>query len=145
MSIRRFTLMDTSRRRSPSTLNSRSMMSRTRPVSSSVHAFTRLLGSTRAPPAANRLRRCVPCGLLSLALLVARVLTDDPNPAVPAHDLAVLAPNLDRRTYFHVLLAFLAPAPLRIRSARLRRARLLESIGDASAGEVVRRQLDLHL
>src|SRR4029453_4972474 len=132
MSIRRFTLMDTSRRRSPSTLNSRSMMSRTRPVSSSVHAFTRLLGSTApsersfwpaeyrsrrwtgrrsrpASPAANRLRRCVPCGLLSLALLVARVLTDDANPAVPAHDLAVLAPNLDRRTYFHVLLAFLAP------------------------------------
>ena len=48
MSMRRFTLMDTSRRRSPSTLYSRSRISRTRDVSSSLQAFTRLLGSTRA-------------------------------------------------------------------------------------------------
>ena len=48
MSIRRFTLMETSRRRSPSTLYSRSMMSRTRPVSSSDQLLTRLFGSTRA-------------------------------------------------------------------------------------------------
>src|SRR5438093_766336 len=44
----RLTLMETSRRRSPSTLYSRSRMSRTRPVSSSLQSLTRLLGSTRA-------------------------------------------------------------------------------------------------
>src|SRR5206468_9083253 len=48
MSIRRFTFIETSRRRSPSTLSSRSMISRIRFTSSSVHAFTRLLGSTLA-------------------------------------------------------------------------------------------------
>ena len=46
--MRRFTFMATSRRRSPSTLYSRSMMSRTRAVSSSLQAFTRLFPSTRA-------------------------------------------------------------------------------------------------
>jgi hypothetical protein len=39
--------------------------------------------------------------LLSLALLVARVLADDPHDTFPAHDLAVLAPDLDRRSDFH--------------------------------------------
>src|SRR5690242_16175176 len=67
-----------------------------------------------ACPAVDRLRRCVPCGLLSLTLLVARIVADDPHDALAAHDLAVLAPDLDRRTYFHSL------APLYIRSARLR-------------------------
>src|SRR3989338_3755758 len=50
MSMRRLTFMDTSRRRSPSTLWSRSMSSRMRPTSSSVHALTRLFGSTLARP-----------------------------------------------------------------------------------------------
>jgi len=37
----------------------------------------------------------------ALTLLVARVLTDDANLALPSNDLAVLAPNLDRRSDFH--------------------------------------------
>jgi hypothetical protein len=37
----------------------------------------------------------------TLALLVALVRADDVNDAPAAHDLAVLADLLDRRTYFH--------------------------------------------
>src|SRR5581483_8733615 len=65
--------------------------------------------------------------LLSLTLLVARVAADDPHAARAAHDLAVLAPYLDRWTHFHHVL------------------RLLEAIGDPAPGQVVGRQLDLHL
>jgi hypothetical protein len=39
--------------------------------------------------------------LLALALLVALVGADDVNDAPAAHDLAVLADLLDRRTNFH--------------------------------------------
>jgi hypothetical protein len=41
--------------------------------------------------------------LLTLALLVARVSTNNVDDAAAAHDLAVLADFLDRRTYFHDL------------------------------------------
>src|SRR5713226_6117932 len=129
MSMRRLTLMDTSRRRSPSTLYSRSMMSRTRAVSSSVQALTRLPGSTRASakifledgmpipymywiaisPRLSRGRstpeiRAMWSPLypwLTLALLVARVLADDAHDALAPHDLAVLAPDFDGRSDFH--------------------------------------------
>jgi len=37
----------------------------------------------------------------TLALLVTRVRADDVDHAPAAHDLAVLADLLDRRTYFH--------------------------------------------
>ena len=46
--MRRLTFIAISRRRSPSTFSSRSMISRTRAVSSSVHALTRLLPSMLA-------------------------------------------------------------------------------------------------
>jgi hypothetical protein len=49
---------------------------------------------------------------LPLALLVARVLADDPHDALAADDLAILAPDLDRRLDFHEVLnrvAFVSP------------------------------------
>src|SRR3989337_487867 len=48
---------------------------------------------------------------LTLALLVARVLADDAHDALAPHDLAVLAPNLDGRSDFH-LMSFRAISPL---------------------------------
>jgi hypothetical protein len=41
------------------------------------------------------------CLTSTLALLVAWVRADDVDHAAAAHDLAVLADLLDRRTYFH--------------------------------------------
>src|SRR5262245_34579816 len=65
----------------------------------------------------------------ALSRLVARILTDDPRHTATLHDLAVLAPYLDRRPYLHR--AFFLPV-------------LLEPISDSTSGEIVRRQLDLH-
>src|SRR5215467_632198 len=48
---------------------------------------------------------------LTLALLVARVLADDAHDALAPHDLAVLAPNLDGWSDFH-LMSFRAISPL---------------------------------
>src|SRR6266571_9377123 len=71
-----------------------------------------------------------PSARSALSRLVPRVLADDPRHAATLDDLAVLAAHLDRRSYFH-------------RSCPRPRS-LLEPIGDSAAGEVVRRQLDLH-
>src|SRR5680860_2563 len=65
--------------------------------------------------------------LSSLALLVARVGADDPDRAVAADHLALLAHLLDRRTDLHA-------DPL-----------LLVPVGDATPAEVVGSELDLHL
>jgi hypothetical protein len=63
---------------------------------------------------------------LALALLVARVLADDHDPAVPADHPALVADPLDARLDLHV-------APDQV---------LLVAVDDAPAGEVVRRKLD---
>src|SRR5262245_44109647 len=55
----------------------------------------------RSTPAMRAIRRS---SRLALALLVARVLADDPHDARAADDLAVLAPDLDRRLDFHAFL-----------------------------------------
>jgi hypothetical protein len=44
---------------------------------------------------------CHVCLTSALALLVPRIRADDVHHAAAAHDLAVLADLLDRRTYFH--------------------------------------------
>src|SRR5438132_415564 len=63
---------------------------------------------------------------LPLPLLVSRVLADDLNTPVAADHLALLTHLLDAGTYFHFgVLELLVP------------------IGDATAGQVVRRQLHL--
>src|SRR4029079_6579395 len=64
----------------------------------------------------------------ALALLVARVLTDDPHRTVAADHLALLTHLLDRRSDLQ-------------RSGPL----LLVAVRDAAAGQVVGRELDLHL
>src|SRR6266850_6974267 len=48
-----------------------------------------------------------------LALLVARVFADNVDHAPAAHDLAVLADPLDRRTYFHFMASGQNLAPVR--------------------------------
>src|SRR6266478_4090632 len=48
---------------------------------------------------------------LALALLVARILANDAHDALAPHDLAVLAPNLDGRSDFH-LMSFRTVSPL---------------------------------
>jgi hypothetical protein len=44
--------------------------------------------------------------LSTLTLFVARVLADDPDDAAAPHDLAVLAPHLDRRSDFHLTISW---------------------------------------
>src|SRR4051795_4608043 len=65
---------------------------------------------------------------LTLPLLVARVLADDPHRTVAADHLALLTHLLDRRSDLHV-----------------ESSSLLVAIGDAAAGQVVRSELHLHL
>jgi len=43
----------------------------------------------------------LPFIVLALALLVARVLANDAHGALPAHNLAMLTPHLDRWPDFH--------------------------------------------
>ena len=50
---------------------------------------------------------------LALALLVARILANDPNHAVTTNDLAVAADFLYRSQYFHGLLLYLARKTIR--------------------------------
>src|SRR6478672_3296711 len=85
--------------------------------------------------------------LLALTLLVARVAADDPHRAVAADHLALVAHLLDRRSNLHRT-SFAGGA--NSRSGRRQawgrtRERLLVAIGDSPSGEVVRRELDLHL
>src|SRR5688500_17010296 len=63
---------------------------------------------------------------LALALLVARVLADHHDAAVPADDLALLTHLLDAGSNLHDCFS-------------------LEAVGDATSGEVVRGELHLHL
>src|SRR5215510_8872037 len=49
---------------------------------------------------------------LALPLLVPRVLADDAHASRAPHDLAVLAPNLDRRSDFHPCILSKAISPL---------------------------------
>src|SRR6186713_1752203 len=85
--------------------------------------------------------------LLALTLLVARVDADDPHRAVAADHLALVAHLLDRRSDLHRA-SFAGGAGSRSggRHAGGRALeRLLVAIGDAPSGEVVGRELDLHL
>src|SRR5689334_11983576 len=134
MSIRRLMFMATSVRSAPSTLNSRSMTLRRRPLSSSDRFFTRTSGFTpviwrifraEAGPipkmyvsaTTTRLSagRSTPAiratvFLLLLPLLVARVpAADHPDDALAPDHLAVLTDLLDRRTNLHL------PSPRRER------------------------------
>src|SRR5438034_7915569 len=91
---------------------------------------------------------CLSCPL-ALTLLVTRVLADDAYATRAPHDLAVLAPNLDRWSDFH-LISFRAISPLVSgspgclrHSAAPHLALLLEPVGDPAAGQVVGG--DLHL
>src|SRR5262245_4682972 len=117
--------IETSRRRSPSTLYSASMTSRILRTSFSSNASVRLFRSTpdlsrirlarvrsrkcrSARPrcafrAEDRLLRCGPsrCSL-PLPLLVPRVLADHADDASPLDDLALVANLLDRRSNFHL-------------------------------------------
>src|SRR4029077_10292729 len=72
---------------------------------------------------------------LTLPLLVARVLADHPDRAMPADDLALVAHLLDRRPNLH---NSLSPSLL---GGILR---LLVAVRDAPTAEVVRSELDLH-
>src|SRR3984885_3533622 len=124
-SISRLMFIETSRRKSPSTANF-AICERMAFTSGSVRSFTLVVGLT---PAASQERcararptpqicvspthTCLFIGMLmpamraislssTLALLVTRVRADDVDHAAAAHDLAVLADLLDRRTYLHV-------------------------------------------
>src|SRR6266508_4532461 len=116
---------DTSRRRSPSTWTFWSIHDRNRATSSSVRSRTRVSGEIllashtvravlRPRPkmyvsdTSSRFSRgmSTPAILaislyLTLSLLVARVWADDPDRAVAADHLALLAHLLDRRTDLH--------------------------------------------
>src|SRR5215468_6681739 len=162
MSMSRLMFMVTSRRRSPSTRCSRSMTSRTRAVSSSVHSRTRRFKSTaawfkmrraderpmprmyvkatsprlsrgRSTPATRAIRLSPPRLASALALLVTHVHADDSHDTLAPDDLALLASRPDRRSYFH---GMLRPLPLP-------GLRLLEPVRDAAARQIVGRQLDL--
>src|SRR5262245_11563034 len=162
MSMSRLMLMVTSRRRSPSTRCSRSITSRTRAVSSSVHSRTR---RSRSTPARLRMRRaderpipkmyvkatsprlsrgrstpakraiCLssPCRASALALLVARVRADDAHDTLAPDHLALLTSRPDRRPYLHRAL----------RPPCLSRVRLLEPVRNATTRQIVGGQLDL--
>src|SRR5258706_12358914 len=125
MSIRRLIFIATSLRRAPSTFSCDSITWRSRPVSSSVRPFTRVSGLT---PVMERIfcevERPIPkmyvsaismrfsfgrstpairakTLLLSLALLVARVLADDPHDAFAPDHFAVLANLRYGRLHLH--------------------------------------------
>src|SRR4051812_41680073 len=132
MSISRWMFCRTSRRRSPSTTYCLSMISRSRFSSSSVRSRTRVVGLTRAPstiffellgPIPYRYRSEISTGLsrgmstpeiramllyppsgndLSLPLLMLRHFTDDPQHAVAADHLALVAAGLYRCPHFHI-------------------------------------------
>src|SRR5829696_1542468 len=114
-----------SRRRSPSTISSRSIRSRSLETSSSVRSRTLVSGETPASPRSllevarpmpkmyvrpisTRLFsgmlmpaiRAIACAL-PLPLLVTGVRADDQHAPVAADDLALLAHRLDRRSYLH--------------------------------------------
>src|SRR5258705_350267 len=136
----------TSLRRAPSTLSCDSITWRRRPVSSSVRPFTRVSGLTPVMPriffavewpipkiyvSAISMRfsfgRSTPAirakpFLLALALLVTRVLADDPHDAFAPYHLAVLADSRDRGFHLHD-------------------GSLLVSVDDAPAIQIVGRQL----
>ena len=95
-------------------------------------------------------------GRSALALLVARVGADDPDPPVPADHLALLTHRLHTRSNLHVcsfssLLGFVSVLSLLFSSeaAVVARGRALNSaslvpVGDPAPRQVVGRDLHLH-
>lgn len=80
---------------------------------------------------------------LSLTLLVLGILADDPEDTLALYDLALIANRFNRRSNLHSQhsLSFVATA---VREARQADVRLLKSVGNSSAIEVIRRQLNHH-
>lgn len=81
------------------------------------------------------------CGVLTLALLVARVFADDHNVAVATDDLALVTDLLDAGVYLHDVsfsLSSYRPCSGRpLLSSRCFRPGLLVAIHNATASEVV--------
>src|SRR5215470_2231237 len=108
------------------------------------------LSRGRSTPAMRAMAAPFSCSL-ALPLLVARVLADDADAPRAPHDLAVLAPYLDRRSDFHIFSSriispLVSGPPGRLRhSAALHLALLLKSVRDPAARQVIGGELHLDL
>src|SRR6266545_3680861 len=78
-------------------------------------AISPRLSRGKSTPAMRAISRAPPARALALALLVARILADDPHHACAAHHLAVLAPHLDRHMGQHLVAVFQLDPEHRVR------------------------------